>query len=155
MDHSGCQVSLKFKTDLRVFVYSEQIDLRAGFERLTSLVQEKMGARIIDGDLFVFFGRSRTRVKLICYDGTGVVLITKRLERGRFMNLFDIEEREITTEELDLLLRGGIVRRPLFGKIPLTNLPRGIEDREPNGTNRERNQHRSSSCCESVAQGSS
>jgi transposase len=57
-------VSLKFKTDLRVFVYSEQIDLRAGFERLTSLVQEKMSARIIDGDLFVFFGRSRTRVKL-------------------------------------------------------------------------------------------
>jgi hypothetical protein len=36
-----------------------------GFERLTSLVQEKMSARIIDGDLFVFFGRSRTRVKEI------------------------------------------------------------------------------------------
>ena len=155
MDHSGCQVSLKFKTDLRVFVYSEQIDLRAGFERLTSLVQEKMGARIIDGDLFVFFGRSRTRVKLICYDGTGVVLITKRLERGRFMNLFDIEEREITTEELDLLLRGGIVRRPLFGKIPLTNLPRGIEDPARNGPTGERNQHRSPSRCEPLAQGSS
>jgi hypothetical protein len=36
-----------------------------------------------------------------------------------------LEEREITTEELDILLRGGVVRRPVFGKIPLTNLPIG------------------------------
>lgn len=140
-------MSLRFKTGLRVFVYSEQIDLRSGFERLTSLVQEKMGALIVDGDLFVFFGRSRTKVKLICYDGTGVVLINKRLERGKFMNLMDLEEKEITTEELDTLLRGGIVRRPVFGKIPLTNLPRGINDLARNGATGERNQHRSPSLC--------
>lgn len=118
-------MSLRFKTGLRVFVFSEQIDLRAGFDRLTCIVRDKMGARLVDGDLFVFFGRSRTKVKLICYDGTGVVLINKRLERGRFMNLFDLEEREITVDELDILLRGGIVRRPVFGKLPLTKLPVG------------------------------
>jgi len=107
-------MSLRFKTDLRVFVYAELIDLRAGFDRLGSLVREQMKARLIDGDLFVFFGRNRRKVKLLCFDGTGVVLINKRLERGRFMDLFDLEEKEITTEELDQLLRGGIVRRPIF-----------------------------------------
>lgn len=118
-------MSLRFKPDLRVFVYSEAIDLRAGFDRLTYLVNEKMEAKLVDGDLFVFFGKNRRKVKMICYDGIGVVLINKRLERGRFMNLFDLESREITVEELDTLLRGGIVRRPVFGQIPLTTLPRG------------------------------
>jgi transposase len=118
-------MSLRFKDDLRVFVFNDTIDLRAGFDRLTSLVNEKMGSRLIDGDLFLFFGRSRTKLKMICYDGTGVVLINKRLERGKFMQLFDLEEKEITTAELDMLLRGGIVRRPVFGKMPLTKLSIG------------------------------
>jgi transposase len=116
---------MRFKPDLRVFVFSESIDLRAGFDRLSSLVREKMNAKLVDGDLFVFFGRSRTKVKLICYDGTGVVLINKHLERGKFMNLLDLEDKEITSEELDSLLRGGVIRRPVFGKIPLTKLPYG------------------------------
>lgn len=98
-------MSLRFKPDLRVFVFSESIDLRAGFDRLSSLVREKMSASLIDGDLFVFFGRSRKKVKLICYDGTGVVLLCKRLERGTFMSLIDLEEKEITSDELDQLLR--------------------------------------------------
>ncbi len=118
-------MSLKFKSNLRVFVFSETIDLRSGFDRLTSLVQEKMGQRLIDGDLFLFFGRSRVKLKMICYDGTGVVLINKRLDRGRFMNLIDLEEKEITPDELDVLLRVGVVRRPVFGKMPLTKLPLG------------------------------
>lgn len=118
-------MSLKFKPSLRVFVFDAVIDLRAGFDRLSMLVREKMGAKLVDGDLFVFFGRDRRKVKMICYDGTGVVLINKRLERGRFMNLLDLEHREITTDELDILLRGGVVRRAIFGKVPLTKLPMG------------------------------
>jgi transposase len=123
-------MSLKFKPQIRVFVFSETIDLRAGFDKLTYLVQEKLKFKLVDGDLFVFFGKNRRKVKMICYDGTGVVLINKRLERGQFMNLSDLEESEITTEELDQLLRGGVVRRPQFGRMPkpLTALPVGFLD---------------------------
>lgn len=116
-------MSIKLKSGLRVFIYSEPVDLRAGFDRLTYFVHEKMGAKLVDGDLFVFFGRSRRKVKMLSFDGTGVVLITKRLERGQFMNLFDLEYREITESELEVLLHGGVVRRPEFGKIPLTKSP--------------------------------
>jgi transposase len=94
-------MSLKFKPQIRVFVFASIIDLRASFDRLTYLVREKMGAKLVDGDLFVFFGKNRRKVKMICYDGTGVVLINKRLERGRFMNVLDLEHHEITVEELD------------------------------------------------------
>ena len=41
-------MSLNFKSGLRVFVFSEQIDLRAGFDRLSGLVKEKMKANLID-----------------------------------------------------------------------------------------------------------
>ena len=112
-------MSLKFKSHLRVFVFSEAIDLRAGFDKLTHIVEDRMKMKLIDGDLFLFMGRNRTKLKMICYDGTGVMLINKRLERGKFMSLYDLEHREITVDELDLLLRGSIVRRAVFGNINL------------------------------------
>jgi transposase len=113
-------VAIRFKEDLKVFVYQEYIDLRAGFNKLSMVVRDKIGAKIVDGDLYLFLGKNRKRLKAICYDGTGLVLITKRMERGRFMSLEDLEEKEITVEELDWLLRGSIVRRPKFGVLPLT-----------------------------------
>jgi transposase len=122
-------MSLKFKSHIRVFVFSEIVDLRAGFDRLTSIVETRLKQKLIDGDLFLFMGRSRTKLKMICYDGTGVVLINKRIERGKFMSLYDLEHREITTDELDQLLRGSIVRRPVFGNLRascLTDLPVGL-----------------------------
>ena len=121
-------MSLKFKSHIRVFVFSEVVDLRAGFDRLTQIVETRMKQKLIDGDLFLFMGRSRTKLKMICYDGTGVLLIAKRIERGKFMSLYDLEHREITTDELDQLLRGSIVRRPVFGNRTshaLTDLPLG------------------------------
>jgi transposase len=136
-------MSLKFKPDIRVFVFETTIDLRAGFDRLSYLVREKLSAKLVDGDLFIFFGKDRRKVKMICYDGTGVVLINKRLERGRFMSLLDLEHREITTQELDSLLHGGVVRRPIFGQMPLTKLPRGNQ-LDPYGADRAREQHRGS-----------
>ena len=126
-------MSLKFKSHLRVFVFSESIDLRAGFDKLTFLIHDRMRMKLIDGDLFLFMRKNRTKLKMICYDGTGVLLINKRLERGKFMSLYDLEHREITVDELDLLLRGSIVRRAFFGSMtrgseltantPTANLP--------------------------------
>lgn len=122
-------MSLRFKPHLRVFVFNEPIDLRAGFDKLTYLVESKMAAKLVDGDLFLFFGRSKKKMKAICYDGTGVVLINKRIERGRFMSLHELEHGEITHEELEQLLRGGIIRRPVFGQMPqpLTKLISGVQ----------------------------
>jgi transposase len=119
-------MSLRLKEGLRVFVYSEYVDLRAGFDKLTMIVNEKIKAKLVDGDLFLFLGKDRKRLKAICYDGTGTLMIAKKQDRGRFMALEDLEDREITVEELDWLLRGSIIRRPKFGTIPKTPLPHGL-----------------------------
>lgn len=106
---------------LRVFVYSEPIDMRCGFERLHSYCVQKMQARMDQGHVYLFFGKNRRRLKVLIYDGTGLVLIAKRMERGSFMNLQALEERsEITIEELKLIFHGSVIRRPALERSLVT-----------------------------------
>lgn len=72
-----------------------------------------MSAEMNQGHLYVFFGRNRRRMKCLFFDGTGLVLIAKRMERGSFMSHAELLGRaEITQEELKLILHGSVIRRP-------------------------------------------
>ena len=117
---------------LRVFVYSESIDMRCGFERLHSYCVHKMQAQMDQGHLYLFFGKNRRRLKALIYDGTGLVLIAKRMERGSFMSHSELMGRaEITVEELKLIFHGSIIRRPILDRSVVTqretfDLPSGF-----------------------------
>lgn len=69
---------------VEIFVAVEPVDMRFGFERLGALVRERMKREPRSRALFVFFGKRRQSVKVLTWDGTGVVLCYKRLERGLF-----------------------------------------------------------------------
>lgn len=69
---------------VRVLIWSEPVDFRAGMDRLAALVQVRLRQDPFAGDVFVFRSRRSDRVKCLVYDGTGLVLVVKRLERGRF-----------------------------------------------------------------------
>ena len=69
---------------VRVLVWSKPVDFRAGMDRLAALVQVSLRRDPFAGDVFVFRSRRAARVKLLLYDGSGLVLVTKRLERGGF-----------------------------------------------------------------------
>lgn len=114
-------MSFHLRDGHRVFVFSAQIDFRAGFDRLSMLVREKMKKDLVEGDLFLFLGKNRKRLKALCYDGTGLLLLSKRLERGKFMGVSDLEDYELTVEELNLLLSGGLIRKKYFGEKALKN----------------------------------
>ena len=75
---------LSFSGSLKVFVALEACDLRKGFNGLQALVAERLGQDLRSGALFVFSNRRHTRLKILCWDGTGVWLLTKRLEQGTF-----------------------------------------------------------------------
>ena len=109
-------MSFRLREGHRVFVYRERIDFRAGFDKLSMIVREKMQMALVEGDLFLFLGKNRRRLKSLCYDGTGLILIAKRLERGRFMSVEEFEETELTIEELNYVLAGGVVRKKYFGE---------------------------------------
>ena len=66
---------------LRIFVYREPIDMRCGFEKLHSFCVHQMKALMDQGHVYLFFGKNRRRLKLLVYDGSGLVLIAKRMER--------------------------------------------------------------------------
>ena len=68
----------------RVWLAAGATDLRAGFDRLCILAEAVLGQQASSGHLFVFCNASRTRVRILYFDGTGLWLLTKRLERGRF-----------------------------------------------------------------------
>lgn len=104
-------MSVMLKPETRVFVYSEAIDMRAGFGKLQALVVEKMKGNIFEGHLFLFLGKNRRRAKMLRFDGTGLVLITKRLDRGLFMEITDLfETNEIALDDLKRLLDGANLR---------------------------------------------
>lgn len=75
---------LSFSGSLRVFLAVEPCDLRKGFEGLQAMVGERLKEDIRGGALFVFTNQRRTRLKVLYFDGTGLWLMTKRLEEGTF-----------------------------------------------------------------------
>jgi transposase len=67
-----------------VFVALEPCDLRMSFNGLHGLVRERLREDPLQGALFVFSNRSHTRLKMLYWDGTGMWVLIKRLERGTF-----------------------------------------------------------------------
>lgn len=65
-----------------VYLAVEAIDLRAGFNRLNGIAREQLGCDPRGGALLVFIGKRRTALKVLYYDGTGVCLFYKPLDRG-------------------------------------------------------------------------
>lgn len=105
------------RTGLRVFVYKSEVDMRCGFERLHSYCVHQMGAIMDQGHVYLFFGKNRKRIKVLFYDGTGLVLITKRIERGRFMGLADLIDRhEIKISELKQIFHGSVIKSPIVDR---------------------------------------
>lgn len=91
--------------------------MRAGFERLHLYCVQHMQAKMNEGHAYLFFGRNRSRMKILIYDGSGLVLIAKRIERNRFMSHAELLGRsEVTMTELTQIFHGGVVRGPLFGE---------------------------------------
>lgn len=113
---------------LRVFAYPEPADLRRGFDGLSGLVVESLRRDPLSGDCFLFTNKSRTRAKVLLYDGTGLCLYHKRLEAGRFACLWLREGEttlELTLSELALFLEGSRA----VGRISLSPpaiVPRGV-----------------------------
>jgi transposase len=96
--------------------------MRKQYDGLYALVVSEMKADPLSGNLFLFTNRRRTRAKVLLWDGTGLCLYQKRLERGRFAPLWrrsDEEMFEMTLSELALFLEGST----LVGALRLSPPP--------------------------------
>ena len=68
----------------KIYVAVEAVDMRKGFEGLYGLVRDQLGADPLSGHLFLFTNKTRTRLKALVWDGSGLWVCAKRLEKGRF-----------------------------------------------------------------------
>jgi len=68
----------------QLFMCRKPVDFRYGFDGLANLCKKMAGRDPYSGSVFLFFNRAMTKAKLIYFDGTGSVMIWKRLESGRF-----------------------------------------------------------------------
>ena len=75
---------LAFPAAIRIFVAVQPVDMRKSFNGLWSAVSEQLSEDPKNGAVFAFINRERTRLKLLYWDGTGVWVLAKRLEQGRF-----------------------------------------------------------------------
>jgi len=97
----------------RIWLAAGRTDMRKGFDGLAALVQEKLVQDPFCGHLFVFRGRRGDLLKVLWYDGQGLCLFGKRLEKGRFVWPSPADGKVvISSAQLGMLLEGIDWRMP-------------------------------------------
>jgi transposase len=102
---------LSFAGSLRIFIALDACDMRAGVNTLHALVGDRLKEDSRSGTLFVFTNRRRKLIKVLYWDGTGMWLMTKRLEQGTFFWPRAAQEGQVKLElrpEAFALLTDGI-----------------------------------------------
>lgn len=99
---------LAFNRRTRIFVCKEFTDMRASYDSLFGRVKEVLKQDPFSGHLFLFINKRRTSCKCLYYDGTGLVLICKRLEERTFskINPFYNGDVILTQAEFGLFFEG-------------------------------------------------
>ena len=93
----------------RVYLGVGSTDMRKGFDGLFGIARDRLGLDPLSGHLFVFCNGRRNRLKILYWDGSGLWLCSKRLERGRFSwpaGSGDQIRVQMSSEELTLLVSG-------------------------------------------------
>jgi transposase len=88
------------------WVCAEPIDMRKSIDGLAALVAPLLGMDALSGQVFVFVGKRRNKVKLLVWDRHGFWCLYKRLERGRFTDPRRIASGGIAMAELTAWLEG-------------------------------------------------
>lgn len=107
----------------QIFLATEPVDMRGGFDRLAGRVLQA-GLDLYAGHLFVFLSKRRTHLKVLTWDGTGVVVLYKRLERGVFTR------PDVGTDARTATLDPAALAA-LLGGLDIHGEPRSLSARRP------------------------
>ncbi len=106
----------------RIFVHRVPVDMRKHYNALWGVVTQAMQQDVLSGDVFVFLGKTRKRAKILWWDGTGLCILCKRMDQGKFIAPWRRPGEGpllVSRTELALLLEGS----ELVGKILLSPAP--------------------------------
>jgi transposase len=99
---------ISFNRLTKIFVCKEPTDMRASYDTLFAKVKGALGQDPFTGHMFVFINSRRTSVKCLFYDGTGFVLLCKRMQEGLFSRINPLFRGEVilTAAEFALFFEG-------------------------------------------------
>ena len=101
----------------QIFFYNHHMDMRKGHNSLAMVVTKQINFEIMDGSLFLFISKNRKTIKGIFFDGTGLVLLHKKLEAGSFMSFNPANAVfEVNEDEFNIVFHGGHIPLSRTGK---------------------------------------
>src|SRR5207237_10912942 len=110
---------MTWQANTRIWIAAGITDLRRGFTGLSALVETKLEQKPFSGHVFVFRGRRGDLIKVLWWDGDGLCLFAKRLERGRFVwPQAASGPLSLTAAQLSMFLEAIDRRRPLRTHTP-------------------------------------
>ena len=100
-------------TRIKIFACREPTDMRASYDTLTQKTKKILGKDPFCGHLFLFVNRRRSSCKCLFFDGTGFVILAKRLEKGRFSKFNPLYKKELvfTSSEFALFFEGAQINK--------------------------------------------
>jgi transposase len=103
----------------KIFVCKVPTDMRSSYDSLSERAKKVLKKNPLSGHLFLFVNNSRNSCKALYYDGTGHVIISKRLERGVFSKINPMYKREIvlTEAEFGLFFEGANLEKSLQNSL--------------------------------------
>ena len=94
---------------IQVWACAEPVSMRRSFDGLYAIAKQALGHDPLDGGFFLFVARDRRQARVLYWDGTGLVVMAKRLEKGRFNAPWEGDREKpwsLTQSELALFLEG-------------------------------------------------
>lgn len=112
---------ISFPANTHIWIAAGITDMRRGFTGLSALVQTTLEADPLSGHVFVFRGRRGDLIKILWFDGDGLCLFAKRIERGRFIwPKAESGTVSLTRAQLSMLCEGIDWRRPVrTSEVPM------------------------------------
>lgn len=95
---------ISFNRRTKVFVSRESTDMRASYDTLFAKVKGVLNEDPLSGHLFVFMNSRRNSIKCLYWDGTGIVLLCKRLDKSVFSRLSPLYRGEIVLTQAEFAL---------------------------------------------------
>ena len=101
----------------RIFVCRDPVDLRKGFHGLAGIVTNFLQEELIDNAYFAFLNKSRDCIKILYFDGDGLAIWQKRLEKGRFPK--QPQQSPLMNRRHFLMLIEGVVPKKIHKRLKM------------------------------------
>lgn len=110
---------LHLSPDTRYYLYAGDTDMRKGFDSLAGIVSSQMALDALSGAVFIFINKRRNQVKMLLWEGDGLSLYYKRLEKGTYERPLAGETTSgtaLTYQQLQFILQGVALQKIQYRK---------------------------------------